>query len=441
MNVTKRPDTTQNGTGSAESLYGLIEQLYPICRSITGDGLRATLGIIRQRIPITISEIPTGTKVFDWRVPKEWNIRDAWIKNSRGEKVVDFDDSNLHVLNYSMPVDQKISFNDLNDHLYSDPAHPQVIPYRTSYYKEQWGFCLSHLQRSGLDVNDTYHVFIDSSLTNGSMSLGEYVIKGDSEEEVLISSHVCHPSLCNDNLSGVSLAVHLAQYLAQKKRRYTYRFHFMPGTIGAITWLALNQKNSHKIKHGLVLSCLGDEGSMTYKQSRRGDTEIDQITKYVLSSAGDSFDVRPFKPVGYDERQYCSPGINLPVGCLMRTPFGEFPEYHTSADNLSFVKQEALEDSFAKLKQIMHLIEGNVRYINCNPMCEPNLGKHGLYSLTGGKAQSEVNQQAVLWVLNYSDGEHSLLDIAELSGYSFEKIKQAAKALENVRLLRGISQA
>lgn len=422
-----------------EHIFNMIEDLYPICRSITGNGLRKSLEIIKGKIPLEVHEIPTGSPAFDWTIPKEWNIRDAWIKKSSGEVVVDFKDSNLHVLNYSIPVDLKLSLSELKEHLYTLPDQPNLIPYRTSYYKEDWGFCLPYNKLKELQ-EDTYHVFIDSTLENGSLTYGELFIEGETSDEVLFSSHICHPSLCNDNLSGVSLAVHLAEYLLSKERKYSYRFLFIPGTIGSIAWLAQHENQTDRIRHGLVLACAGDAGSITYKQSRRGIAEIDRIVEQVLKDSGDAYEIREFSPYGYDERQYGSPGINLPVGCFMRTPFGEFPEYHTSADNLDFVKPDALADSLEKLKSIINVIEHNQTYLNLNPKCEPNLGKRGLYSLTGGNAHSEINQVAVLWVLNYSDGKHSLLDIASKAKLSFNTVKQAADALVNVRLLKKISE-
>ncbi len=436
MNESRRLNTAVlDGTSVEQSLYTLIEDLYPICRSITGDGLRRSLQIIKKKISINIHEVPTGTEVFDWRIPEEWNINDAWVKDSKGRKVVDFNDSNLHILNYSIPVDREVSLEELKEHLYSIPEQPDLIPYHTSYYKKEWGFCLSHHQLVSLP-DDTYHVHIDSTLEEGSMSYGELFIKGKIKEEVLIACHICHPSLCNDNLSGVSVSAHLAESLLGRNCRYSYRFLFMPGTIGAIAWLAHHEKDIDKIRHGLVLSCIGDEGPITYKKSRRGQSEIDQIAAYVLSDSDDPYDIRPFTPCGNDERQFCSPGFNLPVGCLSRTPYGEFSEYHTSADDLTFVKPEALADSLSKLKAIIEVIEDNGAYLNLNPKCEPNLGKRGLYSTTGDKAQSEIDQQAILWVLNYSDGKHSLLDIAEMSGLNFKQLKQAADALERVDLLK-----
>lgn len=429
-----------NNDTTGEDIYSLIEELYPICRSITGDGLRETLRIINKYIPLEVREVPTGTEVFDWKIPKEWNIRDAWIKNSEGEKIIDFQESNLHVLNYSTPIEKNISFNELKEHLYTLAEQPDLIPYRTSYYQEKWGFCLSHNQYLEMSEEDgSFDIYIDSELKDGALSYGELYSGGTEEEEIIITCHACHPSLCNDNLSGISVAVHLAKFLAKTETRYSYRFLFIPGTIGSITWLSQNEGNTKKIKYGLVLSCVGDSGHITYKKSRRGDALIDQIVSKVLVDTHENHELRDFTPYGYDERQFCSPAFNLPVGCFMRTPFGEFKEYHTSADNLDLVKQEALLDSFQTIKEIINVIEHNDSYLNTNPKCEPNLGKRGLYKLTGGNEHSEINQMAILWVLNLSDGNHSLLDISVRSSIDFKTIRQAADALLKVKLLKSVN--
>ncbi len=421
-------ENSSNSNKIAEKIYQLISELYPICRSITGNGFRETLKIIQQHIPLEIHEIPTGTQVFDWTVPKEWNIRDAYIKNSQGQKIVDFANSNLHVMNYSIPVHKKLSFQELKPHLFTIPEHPDWIPYRTSYYKERWGFCLTHNQYLELK-DEEYEVYIDSSLEPGHLTYGEYYIPGKTTDEVLISCHSCHPSLCNDNLSGISIAVFLAKHLSQFTPHYSYRFLFIPGTIGSITWLAINEENVFRIKHGLVLTCLGDSRNFTYKKSRRGDTEIDNIVTYVLNNTDSDNKIIEFFPYGYDERQYCSPGFNLPVGCLMRSPHGTFPEYHTSADDLNFVQPQYLAESFSRCISILNILENNQAYYNKNPKCEPQLGKRGLYNAIGGHKDSGVNEMAILWVLNLSDGHHTLLDIAKKSGMEFDAIKKAADAL------------
>ncbi|MBD1909877.1 MULTISPECIES: DUF4910 domain-containing protein [unclassified Leptolyngbya] len=417
-----------------QALHQLMTRLYPICRSITGNGVRETLSILQESIPLTVHEVPSGTEVFDWTVPKEWNIRDAYIKNSKGEKVVDFKNCNLHVLNYSVPIHQTVSLDELRPHLFTLPDYPEWIPYRTSYYKENWGFCLSHNQYLSLQ-DDSYEVYIDSSLEDGHLTYGEYYIPGESREEVLISCHTCHPSLVNDNLSGISIAVFLAQQLSQRPPHYSYRFLFIPGTIGSITWLALNEAKVANIKHGLVLTCIGDSGKFTYKKSRRGETTIDQIAAYVLEQSGHPFEITDFIPYGYDERQYCSPGFNLAVGCMMRSPHATFPEYHTSADNLQFVTPENLATSFSVCATVLQVLDQDRIYLNQNPKCEPRLGKRGLYRNVAGQAEAQLNEMALLWVLNLSDGSYSLLDIAQRSQLPFDTIKQAADALLQVGLL------
>jgi aminopeptidase-like protein len=415
-------------------MYELMEELYPICRSITGDGVRETLGIVKSHIPLTMHKIRTGATVFDWQVPKEWNIRDAYIKNSRGEKIVDFAHSNLHVLNYSIPVHQQMPLSELRKHLYTLPEYPDWIPYRTSYYKEDWGFCITHSQFLRLQ-EDTYEVVIDSTLKKGHLTYGEYFLPGELNDEVLLSTHICHPSLCNDNLSGISVLTFLAKYLQTRKLRYSYRFLFIPGTIGAIAWLSINEVKTMCIKHGLVATLLGDSGPFTYKKSRRGNADIDKIVPEVLRSCNVPHRVINYSPYGYDERQFCSPGFNLPVGSLTRTPYGQYPEYHTSADNLDFVKPEALDGSLKVYQAVINMLEANQRYINTNPKCEPQLGRRKLYSLTGGNKESADFQMATLWVLNLSDGFHSLMDISKESGLPFELITEVADKLKECRLL------
>jgi aminopeptidase-like protein len=425
---------------TAKEMFHLIERLYPICRSITGDGVRQTLRILQEYIPLTIREVPTGTRVFDWAVPKEWNIKDAYIKNSKGEKLVDFQKSNLHVLNYSLPVHEKVSLDELKAHSFSLPDKPDWIPYRTSYYKENWGFCLSHKQLAELQ-EDEYEVLIDSTLRDGHLSYGEYFIKGERVDEILISTHVCHPSLANDNLTGIALAVFIAMHLKAASLRYSYRFVFTPGTIGSIIWLSLNEAQTIRIKHGLVLACAGDSGKINYKKSRQANAEIDRAVMQALRDSGDAFALHEFSPYGYDERQFCSPGFNLPVGCFMRTPHGEFPEYHTSADNLELVQPEFLADSLTKCLSVLEILEGNRRYLNLNPKCEPQLGKRGLYGSIGGQSDGHLQELAMLWVLNLSDGAHDLLDISEKSKFRFYLIKNAADALLANNLLREASQS
>jgi aminopeptidase-like protein len=422
-------------TAAGNQMYQLVSELYPICRSITGNGVRETLNKIESIIPLEVKEVPSGTKVFDWEVPQEWNIEDAWVKNSTGDKIIDFKKSNLHVLNYSAPIRKKVSLNELKEHLYTIPDHPDWIPYRTSYYQENWGFCISHNQFTELK-DGSYEVLIDSSLADGSLTFGEFYLKGASSDEVLISTHICHPSLCNDNLSGIAVSAILGEHLSKVSLKYSYRFLFIPGTIGSITWLSLNEKSASRVKHGLVVACVGDSGNFTYKKTRQGNAEIDKVVGHALQNTKKDFDIIDFFPYGYDERQYCSPGFNLPIGCLMRTPHGEYPEYHTSADNLEFVKSENLGASLSVYLDILNILEENKRYISQNPMCEPQLGRRGIYQHIGGHADSKKFQLALLWTLNLSDGQNSLLDISERSGLDFNLISDAADILMEKSLLK-----
>jgi aminopeptidase-like protein len=422
-----------SSAGAGQSMHALIAELYPICRSITGDGFRQSLRRLGQEVPITLSEVPTGTQVFDWTVPKEWNIRDAWIADAAGRRVVDFRESSLHVVNYSVPVRARMSLADLRPRLHTLPDQPDLIPYRTTYYKEDWGFCLRDRDLRALPEG-TYEVCIDATLAPGHLTYGECVLPGETSAEILISVHSCHPSLANDNLSGMAVAVHLARQLSSSPRKHTFRFLFIPGTIGSITWLALHEAEAGRIRHGLVLSCLGDAGPSTYKRSRRGDALVDRAAEHVLAHGG-AHAVLDFIPYGYDERQYCSPGFDLPVGCLTRTPNGRFPEYHTSADNLGFVRPDALEDSLEKCLRIVEILERDQAYLNLNPKCEPQLGRRGLYRATGGRDLPGF-EMALLWVLNLSDGRHTLLDIARRAGIPFRVVLGAASALEGVGLLR-----
>jgi len=416
-------------------LHRFIDTLYPICRSITGEGLRETLRIIGTHIPLTLNEVPTGTQVFDWTVPNEWNIRDAYVKNSRGERVIDFQASNLHVVNYSIPVHRRMRLSELKTHLFALPDHPDWIPYRTSYYKESWGFCVTQRQLELLP-DEEYEVVIDSMLQPGHLTFGEYFLPGDLPDEIILSTHCCHPSMCNDNLSGIAISTFLARLVSAQPHRYSYRFLFIPGTIGAITWLALNQERAPRIRHGLVLAGLGDDGNLHYKRSRQGNAEIDRAAAHVLHYSSYPHELIDFSPYGYDERQFCSPGINLPVGRLSRSPHGTFPEYHTSADNLEFVHPEKLSESFEACLRILTLLERNETFLNLHQKCEPQLGKRGLYGTIGGAADSRDRELAMLWVLNFSDGSHSLLDIAERSKMGFDCIRAAAEALRASGLLR-----
>ena len=442
------------------SIYELIEELYPICRSITGKGLKKSLEIISTKISLDIHEISTGTQVFDWTIPKEWNINDAYLIDPENKKIIDFKNSNLHILNYSAPIDKTISFNELKSHIFTDPLHPNDIPYRTSYYNENWGFCMSH--NEFLKLKDgNYKVFIDSELKNGTLNYGELFLEGKNKDEILFSCYICHPSMCNDSISGVALTVELAKFIQKFKKNtnYSYRFLFIPETIGAISWLHQKKEKIEKIKHGLVVTCVGDLGNFTYKKSRKSNSEIDKTVIDILKESKKQFSVLEFFPWGSDERQYCSPGINLNVGCLTRSMFTQFPEYHTSADNLNFVHSESLYDSFLIYTKIISRLEKNYRKIssidnqnvmkkstesdpvfqNLFPYCEPQLGKRGIYHSIGGKNpvnDSIEKERAIMWILAFSDGINSLRDISKKSKIDFNVLKDASDLLLEKKLIK-----
>lgn len=417
-----------------DQLLGLVRTLLPFNRSITGQGVRDTLAAIGDVAPLEVHAIPTGTQVFDWTIPKEWNLKEAYIEDSRGNRIVDSRNSNLHVVGYSVPIDARMPLAELKRHLHTLPDQPDWIPYRTSYYKETWGFCLSHRQLEGL-TDGEYHVRIDASLEPGVLNYGEAVIPGRSTDEFLLSAHVCHPTLCNDNLSGIAIAAWIARLLAQQRRRYTYRVLFIPGTIGAIAWLATHRETLGRVKHGLVLALLGRSAPLTYKKTRNGTAEIDAVAAHVLRRRGGSHEILEFSPWGYDERQFNSPGIALDVGRLSRGSEGGYPEYHTSADDFDLLNAAALGESFAALCEIIDVVERNGRYRNLRGYGEPQLGKYGLYENLGGASSVTAARLALLWVLNQSDGSHSLLDIAERSGLLFDDIVFAAERLHAAGLL------
>ncbi len=422
-------------TGAGEEMHALVERLYPLRRSITGDGVRATLDIVGEHLPLEVHEVPTGTPVLDWTVPQEWNVRDAYVADASGRRVVDLAASALHVLGYSVPVAARMPLSELRGHLHTLPDQPSLVPYRTSYYKPEWGFCLAQETLDALPDGE-YEVRIDSTLADGHLTYAEHVVPGEVEEEVLVSCHVCHPALANDNMAGVAVAVFLARELAERKPYHTYRFLFAPGTIGAITWLARNRERVDRVRHGLVLACAGDPGSVTYKRSRRGDAEIDRVLRHVLGTSGRPHEIREFTPYGYDERQFCSPGFDLPVGSLTRTPYAEYPEYHTSADDPDFVSPAALADTLAVCREAFAVLDRNRRYVSLSPYGEPQLGRRGLYDALGGRSDAKQAQMAMLWVLNLADGGHDLLDVAERSGLPFDTIAGAADALAGAGLLK-----
>jgi aminopeptidase-like protein len=414
--------------------YDMVRELYPICRSITGAGVRETLARVGRRIPLELYEVPSGTPVFDWEVPPEWSIRDAYVKSADGRRVVDFREHNLHVVSYSEPVRATMSLEALRPHLHSLPEAPDRIPYRTSYYRRNWGFCLRHRDLLALPEAD-YEVCIDSDLKAGSLTYAECFLPGRVSGEIIVFTHVCHPSLANDNASGIAVACELAAALSRSPRKYGYRFVFSPGTIGAITWLARNETSVGRIAHGLVIGLMGDPGPLTYKRSAQGGASVDRAAAHVVRSLDARSRIEDFSPYGYDERQFCSPGFNLPVGRLTRSANGAYPEYHTSGDDLDLVQPRYLAHSVCAAAQIFQALDADECYLNTQPKCEAQLGKRGLYRATGGVSPSG-REHALLWILNQSDGHRSLLDIAERAGMPFTVIRSAADELLHAGLLR-----
>jgi aminopeptidase-like protein len=419
---------------TGEDAYALMQRLFPLCRSLTGDGVRATLDVLSEHIPITRVEVPSGTQVFDWIVPDEWNIRDAYVAAPDGRRVIDFGESTLHVVGYSEPVRATMPLESLRERLFTLPEQPDVIPYRTSYYARTWGFCLPHRRLEALEPGD-YEVVIDSTLGPGSLTYGEVVLEGEGEEEVLLSTYICHPALANDNLSGIAVATMLAKALAERPRRFTYRVVFAPGTIGPLTWLHRNQDSLDRIAHGLTVSCIGDAGGLTYKRSRRGDAAVDRAVATVLRDSGRAHRILEWDPWGGDERQFCSPGFDLPVGTLMRTPHGEFDGYHTSADSLDRIRPESLEEAVQTCLAVVDVLESDRTMVNLSPYGEPQLGRRGLFRTAGGAVASPDEEKAFLWLLNLSDGTSSLLDVADRSGLAYPVIRRAAERLEAAELL------
>jgi aminopeptidase-like protein len=414
--------------------YDLMRRLFPLCRSLTGSGVRATFDVLEEHIALTRTEVATGTRVFDWTVPEEWNIRDAYIAAPDGRRIVDFRRSNLHVMSYSEPVRTTLSLEELRPRLHTLPDQPDAVPYRTSYYERTWGFCLSHRQLLELEPGD-YEVVIDATLEPGHLTYGELELEGTSDDEVLVSTYVCHPSLANDNLSGVAVATILAKRLAERRRRLTYRFLFAPGTIGPLTWLARNRHRLGRIKHGLTVACIGDDGALTYKRSRRGDAEVDRAVEVVLRDSGIPHRLREFEPWGGDERQFCSPGFDLPLGALMRTPHAEYSGNHTSADGLDRIRPDSLAASIRACLQVADVLETNRACVNLSPHGEPQLGRRGLYRSAGGAVATPDDERALLWVLNESDGSRTLLDIAKRSGLPYPTIQRAAERLRDAGLV------
>ncbi len=395
------------------NMYELAERLYPICRSITGNGVRETLGILKEMLPdMKIEEVPSGTPVFDWTVPKEWNITEAYIENSAGVRIIDFQKNNLHVLGYSIPVDIYVSREELLQYVYVEENQPDAIPYVTSYYKERFGFCMSKNMRDSLP-QDTYHCVIKSSLTQGNLTYGELVIPGSSAEEILISTYVCHPSMANNELSGPVVCAYLAKWLTeQTNRHFTHRFLFIPETIGSITYLSLHlQEMQQHVKAGFLLSCVGDDRTYSYIPTRKANTLSDQVALNVLNSVYPGYMKYSFLDRGSDERQYNSPGVDLPVCVLCRSKFGEYPEYHTSLDDMSVISAEGLYGSYRLMIQILLCLQ-YYGYYQLKCLCEPQLGKRGLYP-TVSKKGSYDGILAMRDFLAYADGETDLVAISD----------------------------
>ncbi len=413
-----------------------MEDLYPICRSITGPGVRKTFDLIGRRIPLDLTEVPSGTPAFDWEVPNEWTLRDAYVADSTGRRRIDVRRHSLHVLGYSTPVRTRLTLAELRPHLHSDPAHPDWIPFRTSYWREQWGFCVSQRQLDSLEEGE-YEVVIDSEIAPGFLTYAECRIPGDTSEEFLLFTHVCHPSLANDNVSGMAVTALIAAELLRARPRLSYRVVFAPATIGSITWLSRNADAARRLRGGLVVGLLGDPGPLTYKRTRRGNTEIDWIATEVIKGFGDQHRCVDFAPYGYDERQFCSPGFDLAVGRLTRSPNGEYPQYHTSGDDLAFMDEGSLGQSIRALALILAQVDSNWRFRGLAPPCEPRLGKRGLFRPTGGRNPNEF-EFAILWLLNQADGTHGLNDVAAVSGLSLETILAAARALVEAGLIESL---
>jgi aminopeptidase-like protein len=402
----------KNGIVGTE-MYNLLKRLFPICRSITGNGVRETLRLIKDHIPIKIREVPSGTKVFDWTVPKEWNIRDAYVLDPEGNKVIDFKKNNLHVLSYSIPIKKTIPLSELEKHLYSLEDQPDAIPYMTSYYEERWGFCMKHGERNKLK-DGMYKVFIDSELKKGSLTYGELIIPGQSKKEVFLSTYVCHPSMANNELSGPAVATFIAKWLLSKKRKYTYRIVFIPETIGSITYLSRNLDSMKKnIIAGFNINCVGDDRAYSFLPSRNRDTYADKIALRVLKSKHPDFIEYSYLKGGSDERQYNAPGVDLPVVSIMRSKAGEYPEYHTSLDDLKLVTPSGLNGSYEVLKDCMELIE-NSRYYKVTCLCEPQLGKKGLYPTLSKKKGLAKKVKSMVDFLAYADGSKDLIEISNI---------------------------
>ena len=419
-------------------MYDFARTLLKAPRSITGNGVRDTLAGVSQHLPLTVHEVPSGTPVLDWAVPPEWNVQEAWLAAPDGTRVADWSENPLHLLGYSTPVRARLDLKDVAPHLYSLPDRPTLVPYRTSYYAPDWGFCLADEVRQALPYGE-YEVCVDTTLDDaGSLTYGEAFFPGSVDEQILISTHVCHPAMANDNLSGIVVATALGAWISEQPRYWSYRILLAPGTIGSITWLARNRQSTAEIRAGLVVTGLGDSAGFTYKRSRRGSTWTDRVMEHVLSEVDEETRIVDFSPYGYDERQFCSPGFDLPIGRLTRSPHGEYAEYHTSGDDLNFIAPSQLERALVLLQRAVEVWETDRRYVNTHPLGEPNLGRRGLYRQVGGAVDQRSIELGYLWMLNQSDGDHSLLEVARSSGMAYDDLRSASRALLEAGLLKDI---
>ena len=419
--------STASDTGA--DMHQWATDLFPICRSLTGDGVRSTLRYLQQLLPsLKTFEIPSGTCAFDWEVPREWVIRDAYIADVDGNRLVDFNTNNLHIVGYSISVDAVLSKAELDEHLYSLPELPHAIPYVTSYYRETWGFCLTHDQRAQLG-DGPFRVLIDSEHKVGSLTYGELVIHGDTSDEILLSTYVCHPSMANNELSGPVVTTALARWiLGLEDRHYTYRIVMVPETIGSVVYLSLHLRHLQEhLKAGWVLTCIGDDRAYSYLPSASGATFADRVSKKVISKSNHRFDEYSFLDRGSDERQYCSPGVDLPVVSLMRSKYGTYPEYHTSLDDLSFVTPSGLQGGLDMMKAVVNELESIPRW-RSTVLGEPQMGKRGLYPTTS-TSTSGHEVYDMMNVLAFCDGNHDTEELASICTISVSKVEEIVNKL------------
>ena len=435
----------ERNVNEALLLERLFDKLWPLNRSLSGEGVRKSLEVLKELIPIELIEVPSGSKVGDWIVPAEWNCREAWIETPDGRRICDYSQNNLHLLGYSVAVDLKVGFEELEKHLHSIPAMPEAVPYATSYYEPAWGFCISHGELQSLPRDGSYRVYIDCTHDeDGSMTLGEAYLKGESDQEFILSTYVCHPSMANNELSGPLLTSLLYDRLKQwDERMLNYRFLFGPETIGAIAHLHHNKiKWDDALVGGLVVSCVGLDSKYVYKQSKNPDSALDRIAANILQhKVGDNFEVIPFFPKGSDERQYCSPGFNYMVGSLTRGMYYRYPEYHSSLDNKSLISFDAMVQTADIYESILKGIELDQFYINNEPYGEPQLGRRGLYPSLSKRDQREKVMDEMMWLLSYSDGQTPLIEIAEKSGICILDFEKSIATLIGAGLLDARSQS